>query len=86
MPGLPTTAFRAVGQDDAVPDGFAVRAVVRGPAAQPLNVYEVQAADGSHSITGQAEAVAEHRVRPLGARYPVSFTALGHVRIYRWPA
>jgi nitrite reductase/ring-hydroxylating ferredoxin subunit len=24
MPELPTTAFRAVGQDDALPDGFAV--------------------------------------------------------------
>jgi 3-phenylpropionate/trans-cinnamate dioxygenase ferredoxin component len=24
MPGLPTGAFRAVGQDDAIPDGFVV--------------------------------------------------------------
>ena len=24
MPGLPTAAFRAVGQDDAIPDGFVV--------------------------------------------------------------
>jgi 3-phenylpropionate/trans-cinnamate dioxygenase ferredoxin subunit len=24
MPGLPTAAFRAIGQDDAIPDGFVV--------------------------------------------------------------
>jgi hypothetical protein len=24
MPGLPTAAFRAVGQDDAIPDGFVI--------------------------------------------------------------
>ena len=109
MPGLPTAAFRAVGQDDAIPDGFVVPfylndrklrisvaragdrlyafddlctcaghacplsggllagttitcqchgsefdvttgAVVSGPAAQPLNVYDVQVADGGIRI------------------------------------
>jgi 3-phenylpropionate/trans-cinnamate dioxygenase ferredoxin subunit len=109
MPGLPNTAFRAVGQDDAIPDGFVVQyylsdrklrisvaradgklyafddlctcaniscplsgglltgttimcqchgsefdvttgAVVSGPATRPLNVYEVQVADGSIRI------------------------------------
>jgi 3-phenylpropionate/trans-cinnamate dioxygenase ferredoxin subunit len=109
MSGLPTAAFRAVGQDDAIPDGFVVPfylndrklrisvaragdrlyafddlctcadhacplsggllagttimcqchgsefdvttgAVVNGPAARPLNVYDVQVADGSICI------------------------------------
>jgi nitrite reductase/ring-hydroxylating ferredoxin subunit len=109
MPGLPAAAFRAVGQHDAIPDGFVVPfylndrklrisvarvgdrlyafddlctcagnscplsgglltgttitcqchgsefdvttgAVVHGPAARPLNVYDVQVADGSIRI------------------------------------
>ena len=109
MPGLPADAFRAVGQDDAIPDGFVVPfylsdrklrisvaraddhlyafddlctcagnpcplsgglltgttimcqchgsefdvttgAVVSGPATQPLNVYDVEVADGSIRI------------------------------------
>jgi nitrite reductase/ring-hydroxylating ferredoxin subunit len=109
MPGLPAAAFRVVGQDGAIPDGFVVPfylsdrklrisvartdgqlyafddlctcagtscplsgglltgttimcqchgsefdvttgAVVCGPATRPLNVYEVQVADGSLRI------------------------------------
>jgi len=109
MPGLPTAAFRVVGQADAIPDGFVVPfylrdrklrisvaraggqlyafddlctcadhacplsgrlltrdditcqchgsefdvatgAVVNGPAARPLNVYDVQVTDGSIHI------------------------------------
>jgi 3-phenylpropionate/trans-cinnamate dioxygenase ferredoxin subunit len=109
MPGLPAADFRAVGQDDAIPEGFVVPfylndrklrisvaragghlyafddlctcvgnscplsgglltgttimcqchgsefdvttgAVISGPASRPLNVYQVQVADGSIRI------------------------------------
>ena len=120
MPGLPTAAFRAVGQDDAIPDGFVVpfylndrklrisvaRAgdrlyafddlctcaghacplsgglltgttimcqchgsefdvttggVVSGPAARPLNVYDVQVTGRQHPYPGMTTSSARPR-------------------------
>jgi nitrite reductase/ring-hydroxylating ferredoxin subunit len=66
MTELTADAIRTVGPADAVPDGFAgttimcqghgsefdvtTGAAVSGPAARPLNVYEVPVADGSLRI------------------------------------
>ena len=58
MPALPTAAFRAVGPDDAIPDGFVVpfylsdrKLRISVARARPLNVYDVQVTHG-RSVSG----------------------------------
>ena len=57
MPGLPTAAFRAVGQDDAIPDGFVVPFYLND---RKLRISVARARDRPRERTASAPRWEEH--------------------------